>query len=110
MDISHGEDYFMAVPFWNWYDRRQEVLDVLRKYKENKELRFVWDLLKNKIEQCMCLFSGRRVEIAPRLLPIDLIPSFAQAKRRIFLSATLTEDAFLVRDLGIEPESVSCCT
>lgn len=107
MDILDGKDCFMAVPFWNWYDRRQEVLDVLRKYKDNKELRFVWDLLKNKIDQCMCLISGKRLEIAPRLLPIDLISSFAQAKRRIFLSATLTEDAFLVRDLGIEPESVS---
>jgi replicative superfamily II helicase len=107
MDILQGEACFMAVPFWNWYERRQEVLDVLRKYKENKELRFVWDLLKNKIDQCMCIISGKKLEIAPRLLPIDLILSFAQAKRRIFLSATLTEDAFLVRDLGIEPESVS---
>ncbi|MGB2728320.1 MAG: DEAD/DEAH box helicase [Halobacteriota archaeon] len=107
MDISDGKDCFMAVPFWNWYERRQEVLNVLRKYKEGEELRFVWDLLKNKIGHCMCLISGKKLEIAPRLLPIDLISSFAQAKRRIFLSATLTEDAFLVRDLGIESESVS---
>lgn len=107
MDISDGKDCFMAVPFWNWYERRQEVLNVLRKYKDNKELTFVWDLLKNKIDQCMCIISGKKLEITPRLLPIDLISSFAQAKRRIFLSATLTEDAFLVRDLGIEPESVS---
>jgi Rad3-related DNA helicase len=28
------------------------------------------------------------------------------AKRRIFLSGTLTEDSFLVRDLGINPDSV----
>lgn len=106
-DIEYGEDRLMAVPFWTWHDRINEVLDLLREFKETEELLFVWDLLKDKIQHCICVFSGKRLEIAPRLLPLELIPSFDRAKRRIFLSATLTEDAFLVRDLGIEPESVS---
>jgi len=106
VDIRHGEECFMSVPFWTWYDRKKEVIDVLQKYKENQELLFVWDLLKNRIEQCTCILSGKELEIAPRLLPIELIPSFVNAERRVFLSATLTDDAFLVRDLGIAPESV----
>ena len=39
-------------------------------------------------------------------MPVDLIPSFIDAKKRIFLSATLTGDSFLVRDLGVESECV----
>ena len=35
-----------------------------------------------------------------------MIPSFGTSKRRIFLSATLMEDTFLVRDSGIDPEIV----
>ena len=46
------------------------------------------------------------MEISPRMIPIDGIPSFVNAERRIFLSATLTEDAFLVKDLDIDAESV----
>ncbi len=107
LDIYHGEESLMAVPFWAWYGKQKEVLDILRRYKESEKLLFVWDLLKDKISQCLCIFSGRRLQIAPRLLPVEMIPSFTDAKRRIFLSATLTEDAFLVRDLGIEDESVS---
>ena len=107
-DIESGEpNSLMAVPFWAWHNKQKEVLQTLRTHKEGKELLFVWDLLKNRIEQSLCLFSGTRLEIAPRILPIDLVPSFSQAKRRIFLSATLTEDSFLVRDLLIDPESVS---
>ena len=34
------------------------------------------------------------------------MPSFVNCKRRIFLSATLFDDSFLVRDLQIDPESV----
>jgi tetratricopeptide (TPR) repeat protein len=107
-DIASSEpNSLMAVPFWTWHDRQKEVLALLQEHKERDELLFVWDLLKDRIEQSICLFSGTRLEIAPRLLPVDLIPSFSQAKKRIFLSATLTEDAFLVRDLQIDPESVS---
>lgn len=106
-DIDHGDYGFMAVPYWDWYERQEEVLEILRDYKESNDLRFVWDLLKDKIDQCICLFSGWGLEITPRLLPLDLIPSFLNAQRRVFLSATLTEDAFLVKDLGLNPESVS---
>jgi len=107
-DIASGEaNSLMAVPFWTWHSKQKEVLNILQEHKGRRELLFVWDLLKNSIEQSTCLFSGNRLEIAPRLLPVDLIPSFSEAKRRIFLSATLTEDAFLVRDLSIDPNSVS---
>lgn len=106
-EIYSGIDRLMEVPFWTWYDRKKEVLEILFKYKETDELKFVWDLLKNKMEYCTCIFSGKGLEIAPRLLPLEMISSFSEAQRRVFLSATLTDDAFLIRDLGIEPESVT---
>lgn len=107
LDIEHGRDSLMAVPFWTWFGKKKEVLKILEEHKQDDELLFVWDLLKDKLDQCLCIFSGNRLEIAPRLLPLELIPSFGYAQRRIFLSATLTEDAFLVKDLGIQPESVT---
>jgi tetratricopeptide (TPR) repeat protein len=106
-DIEGGAECLTAVPFWTWFDKREEVLAVLSKYKESEEILFVWNLLKDRLDQTMCIFSGTRLEITPRLLPVDMVPSFSQAKMRIFLSATLNEDAFLVRDMGITPESVT---
>jgi replicative superfamily II helicase len=106
-DITNHVDCLLAVPFWTWFDKRDEVLNILSKYRDSEGLLFVWDLLKDHIDECVCIFSGNKLEITPRLLPVDLIPSFTDAKRRIFLSATLTEDAFLVKDLGIEPDSVT---
>jgi len=106
-DISKGFDGVMAVPFWAWHDKHSEVLKLLSNDRESIELRFVWDLLKNRVDRCLCIFSGKGLEISPRLLPLSLIPSFSTARRRILLSATLTEDAFLVRDMGIDPKSVA---
>lgn len=106
-DIENGLECLIGVPFWTWFDKRKDVLEVLSEYRESEELLFVWDLLKDRLDHCICIFSGSKVEIAPRLEPVDMIPSFTEANTRIFLSATLNEDAFLVRDLGISPESVA---
>jgi len=107
-DIYEGHDEcVLAVPYWSWYEKNSEVLKILQKYKDTDELVFTWDLIKNHLEFCTCVFSGKRLEIVPRLLPINLFPSFSEAKRRIFLSATLTEDAFLIKDMDIEPQRVT---
>jgi hypothetical protein len=68
---------------------------------------FVWDFIKDHIDDSLCIFSGEKIEITPRLIPIDSIPSYDEADKRIFLSATLKEDDFLVRDMGVDLESVS---
>lgn len=106
-DIKDGTDAYNAIPFWSWVEKKDDVLAILQEHKENTEIGFAWDLLKNKLEFCTCIISGKKLEIAPRIIPIEGIPSFVNAERRIFLSATLTEDAFLVRDLDIEVESVN---
>ena len=52
---------------------------------------FVWPLLKDVLPLCQCAISGRGLEISPRCLPIDEIPSFVSAKRRIYMTATLAD-------------------
>lgn len=106
-DIIEGHDETsIPVPYWVWYDNLPEVMKIISENKHSDEIKFSWNLIKDQLENCTCIFSGRRVEIVPRLVPINLIPSFSEAKRRIFLSATLTEDAFLIKDLDLDPDCV----
>jgi len=58
------------------------------------------------MQDFFCIISGRIIDISPRIIPIQKFPSFSEAPKRVFLSATLTEDAFLIRDLGIDPNAV----
>jgi hypothetical protein len=107
-DITQGHDEcILCVPYWSWNENIRKVLSTLHDYKDSEELTFVWDLLKNHLEYCDCIFSGRRIEIVPRITPIQLIPSFTEAKNRFFLSATLNEDAFLIKDLDVNPDRVA---
>lgn len=104
--IQEHDESFIPVPFWTWYENQDEVMNIIRNHKTSSDIKFSWELIKNHLENCTCIFSGTRVEIVPRLIPINLIPSFSNAKRRIFLSATLTDDAFLIKDLAINSKSV----
>jgi hypothetical protein len=104
--IQEHDESFIPVPFWTWYENQDEVMNIISKNKTASGVEFSWNLIKDQLENCTCIFSGTRVEIVPRLIPINLIPSFSNAKKRIFLSATLTDDAFLIKDLAINSNSV----
>ena len=106
-DIQEGSPAsFLGVPYWSWRERQADVQRILGEHKEDEGLLFSWDLIKNGLHNCTCVISASGVEITPRLLPLHLIPSFVNASRKIYLTATLTEDSFLVRDLGLDPATV----
>lgn len=91
----------LPVPYWAWMDRQSDVAAVLAKLRDDSALTFSWDLIKEDLSACHCFISGRRLEITPYTVPIESVPSFAQAKRRFFLSATLIDDSILLKEFGI---------
>jgi len=70
-------------------------------------LAFSWDLIKDDLSACHCFISGKKLEITPHLVPIESVPSFAKAKRRFFLSATLIDDSILLKEFGISKNAAS---
>ena len=97
----------MLVPFWSWKDKQAQIIKVLHPYRDDNDLMFVWPLLKDVLPLCQCAISGRGLEIAPRCLPIDEIPSFVNAKRRIYMTATLADDGVLISHFQADPKSVT---
>jgi hypothetical protein len=64
-------------------------------------LKFTWPLIKDILQHCNCIISGNSIEIEPIVSPLDLFGSYANAKHRVFMSATVTNDAFLVKGLNL---------
>jgi len=98
----------LSVPYWDWQDKADEVVAILSKYNKNqdKSVWFVWNLLKDQLKDCRAVFSGDEVEISPYMLPIEKFGAFANASHRVFMSATISNDSFFIRDLGLEKEVV----
>jgi len=106
LEIEAGAtDQEMLVPFWAWQSKSTQVAKALTEHRQDDEIKFNWPLIKNHLDQCRCIFSGHRLEISPKCLPIEAVPSFIEAKRRIFLTATLADDSILVSDFNVKPET-----
>lgn len=103
---SHDPSIVMTVPYWAWQAHKDDVIALLHSQRGTKELEWNWPLLNECIPQCTCLFGGGRLEIAPRFLPIDRIPAFASAQRRIYMTATLADDTILVSHFKADASEV----
>jgi hypothetical protein len=100
----------IRVPFWSWTASQDRVLHILRKYGDDdqeKWIYFSWPLLQQTLHLAVATVTSREIEIRPPCPPIDLIPSFAQAKRRVYLTATLADDGVLVTELGADPDDLA---
>ncbi|MGO7530591.1 DEAD/DEAH box helicase family protein [Rhizobium leguminosarum] len=107
-DLENGRrDAFLPVPYWAWTAREGEVAGILSAHSEKKSIKFTWPLLKDRLRFCQCIFSGAAVEIEPQIAPLEAFGSYWRAKHRIFMSATVTDDSFLVKGLQLSPETIS---
>ncbi|MFM0330076.1 DEAD/DEAH box helicase [Paraburkholderia strydomiana] len=55
---SNDPQTLMLVPFWAWQDKAENVLKILHKHRESKELRFSWPLLKSVMSLCSCCLAA----------------------------------------------------
>ncbi|MBT4703391.1 MAG: DEAD/DEAH box helicase [Rhodospirillaceae bacterium] len=108
LDVQeHDPQTVMSVPYWTWQDHHLEIAKDLHLHRDTDALRFTWPLVSGVLNNCNCAIGRGYIEIAPRCLPTDTIPSFCEANRRIYMTATLADDSVLVTDLQANPDSVS---
>ncbi len=106
-DIRNKQrDALLPVPYWAWADKRSEVANLLAKNLSLDDVKFPWPLLKDSLEYCLCVISGTGLEITPYLAPLHLFGSYANANHRVFMSATVTNDSFLIKGLGLSESTV----
>ena len=101
-DLLRGEyDAILPVPYWEWIDKVADVAAILSRYSDQKPIKFAWPLLKDMLTECRCVVSGTGLEISPMLPPLHSFGSFFKAEHRVFMSATVTDDSFLVKGLRL---------
>jgi len=106
-DICNGKrDALLPIPYWAWAAREGEVAEVLSGHADRDSVRFAWPLLKDMLGHCLGVISGVAIEIEPYVPPLSAFGSYWKAKHRIFMSATVTDDAFLVKGLQLDPQTI----
>lgn len=96
----------LPVPYWIWISKISEVRATLADARDKDGVKFAWPLVKDVLEHCQCNISGRQFEIEPHAPPIHAFKSFTDAAQRVFMSATVTDDSFLVKGLRIDEKAI----
>ncbi|MVF24613.1 DEAD/DEAH box helicase [Methylocaldum sp. BRCS4] len=106
-DICNDKrDALLPVPYWAWIQHETEVASILSVNSDRTSIKYAWPLLKDMIGQCQAVISGAAIEIEPYIPPLVAFGSYWKAEHRIFMSATVTDDAFLVKGLQLKPETI----
>lgn len=103
-DIIEERNVFdnMLVPFWSWQDKVKDIYKILSENSETECLRFKWNLIKDTLKLSHCYISAKGISIVPNCTPMYKIKSFDDAKRRIYMSATLPDDSPFMTVMGID--------
>lgn len=105
-DIKHGyPESIMEIPYWIWESSLKEVGELLGNAAEDDELKWVWPYLRDSLRWCRCVIAADGIEIVPDILPVRSVRAYHTAAHRLFMSATLADDAVLVRELGCAPDA-----
>ena len=104
LDICSGDPAsgYLSVPFWRIHDTKSELLTILQSHKNDSDIKFNYPLIGDILSFCNCTFTYNSVEIEPYAIPISKITAFANAQRRIFMSATLCDDSQLTSVFDID--------
>jgi replicative superfamily II helicase len=106
-DIFNGKrDALLPIPYWAWAFRESEVAGILSAHTDRDSIKFAWPLLKDMLGHCQGVISGTAIEIEPYVAPLSAFGSYWKAGHRVFMSATVTDDAFLVKGLQLTPETI----
>jgi hypothetical protein len=96
----------MMVPFWAWKDKQEKAAAILHPHRQDDNLKWPWPLIRDVLPLCQVAFGGGCMEIAPGYIPVDNIPAFTEAERRIYMTATLADDGILVSHFQADPDDV----
>ncbi len=108
LEIESGDyNTMLPIPYWSWYEKRNEISQALIGSKNDIEIKFVWPVIKDGIANCQAFISGQSLEISPTLMPIEKFGTFSKAKNRVLMSATTQDDSFFIKGLGFDVQSVS---
>jgi hypothetical protein len=80
-----------------------EVLDEID--SDRPGIYFPWTKLRRHLDACVLLVSPREISLRPWTPPTHTHTPFANARQRVFLSATMSGEGDLMRGYGIEKVS-----
>lgn len=106
-DIISGSNYsVLEVPYWAWHEQLDTVRSQLKSDYNEDKYALEWPLLRDQLHLCHALISKDAFTITPILPLVNSFPSFSEAPRRIYMSATIADDSEIIRTFDSDLEAL----
>ena len=92
------------MPYWAWHEQIDAARALLR--GNGSDTPFAWPLLRDNLHLCHALISSDTFTVTSALPLVNSFPTFADAPRRIYMSATIADDSEIVRTFDADPRHV----
>lgn len=104
-DVVAGSEYtVLEVPYWAWKNRQGAIHGTLRAAVDDG---LEWPLVRDSLEYCHAFVSRDAFVVSPLFPFVDLIPTFSDCPRRVFMSATIADDSALIETFDADEELVA---
>ena len=103
--ISRGDYGVIEIPYWSWKEKSSQVREYLQKRADNYP--YQWEFVRDSFDYCHCLISRNSFGITPIFPTVDLIPTFSESPRRIYMSATISDDSMIIRSFNAKKTPLS---
>ncbi len=103
--VSGLSNVVIEVPYWAWHEQIDTARGLLR--GDGEDTPFAWPLLRDNLHLCHALISSTAFTVTPVLPLVNSFPTFADAPRRIYMSATIADDSEIVRTFDADPRHVN---
>ncbi|KQW06451.1 hypothetical protein ASC66_08165 [Leifsonia sp. Root4] len=97
----------VPVPYWEWHDKLEAAFAILNGVSADGEYKFVWPLIRDHIRLADVAFTPSEIEIRLPYPDLTSVPSFPNAQRRIYMTATLADDTVLITQMGVSADCVT---
>jgi hypothetical protein len=88
----------------HWLMAIDSIRAILNERAEESDLKWAWRRLRDRLPTCFCFLTPGTITIRPWVPPTFELPAFNNAKRRVYLTATLDRWGHLEHVMGI-PEA-----
>jgi tetratricopeptide (TPR) repeat protein len=99
---EESRHHVILLPYWIWNKNKDKILEMLNENSDNEEILYSLPFLNECNDFVKCVITPNVIEISQNIIPIDLIKSFDRAKRRVFMSATLSDDTNFITHFGVD--------
>ncbi len=106
LDAGEGSQA-VPIPYWDWHAQHEAAFRAINRFAAvDDNEKFRWPLIRENLRLCDVAITPQQIEVRLPYPDLSVLPSYVNASRRIYMTATLADDSILTTHMGVAPECV----